>query len=232
MNEQQTSLDTLKDIRSIMERSSRFISLSGWSGVSAGICALLGAYAAQNYLSTTEPFSSTGSIPLYSPTVVVGANGSPFESASIIDWLIHNKLFQLALFTFLFAFASAYFFTYIKTKKMGIKNWDKTSMRLMANVALPMAVGGLFIFRLIELGWYGLITPACLIFYGLALLNASKYTYQEIRWLGLMELILGIFNCWNIKNGLYYWAIGFGVLHIIYGVIMWWKYERGMVGNE
>ena len=89
-----------------------------------------------------------------------------------------------------------------------------------------MIVGGFFIFRLIELGMYGLIAPASLIFYGLALLNASKYTFKEIRWLGIMQIILGLINLWNIGNGLLYWSAGFGILHIVYGVVMWYKYER------
>ena len=39
-------LQNLAEIRSLMERSSRFISLSGLSGVGAGVCALVGSAAA------------------------------------------------------------------------------------------------------------------------------------------------------------------------------------------
>ena len=221
MNEQQQSLETLKDIRSMMERSSRFISLSGWSGVAAGVCALVGAFFARQYFNTAGIYSSANR------GIETSTDAYPRpQDASVVDWLMNDKLFQIAAITFLAAVSSAFIFTYIKTKKQGIKLWDITSTRLLINVAIPMAVGGFFIFRLIELGMYGLIAPASLIFYGLALLNASKYTFKEIRWLGIMQIILGIFNLWNIGNGLFYWTFGFGILHILYGIIMWYKYER------
>jgi hypothetical protein len=89
-----------------------------------------------------------------------------------------------------------------------------------------MIVGGIFLLKLIENGTYGLIAPGCLIFYGLALINGSKYTLSEIKYLGYCEIFLGIIGCWFTGLGLYFWAVGFGVLHIIYGTVMWFKYER------
>lgn len=227
MNDREQSLNALKDIRNMMERSSRFISLSGWSGVAAGVCALVGAFAARQYLNSTGTYALRGIEPTAETTVY-----APAEGASVVDWLLNDKLFQIAVITFIAAVTSAFVFTYIKTKRQGIRLWDNSSTRLMINVAIPMVAGGFFIFRLIELGVYGLLAPASLIFYGLALLNASKYTFKEIRWLGIMQIILGLFNCWNIGNGLFYWSVGFGVLHIIYGVIMWWKYERQAAMSE
>jgi hypothetical protein len=98
--------------------------------------------------------------------------------------------------------------------------------RLLLNVSLPMIVGGIFILKLLQAGEYGLIVPACLIFYGLALVNASKYTLGEVRYLGYGQILLGLINCWAINYGLYFWAIGFGMLHIVYGAVMLYKYER------
>ena len=217
MNEEQHSLDTLKDIRSMMERSSRFVSLSGWSGVAAGLCALSGAWVASKYIYVSHPgnFRHSTSVAQY-----------PSETLLLIKYLICDKLFQIAIVTFIAAFVSAFTFTYIKSKKQGIPLLGNTSLRLMFSVAIPMIVGGLFVFRLIELQIFGLIAPACLLFYGLALLNASKYTLEEIRWLGMLQLLLGVLNCWYIGYGLLFWSFGFGVLHIVYGILMWWKYER------
>jgi hypothetical protein len=96
----------------------------------------------------------------------------------------------------------------------------------MLNVCIPLVVGGIYLIKLVESGTYGLIAPGCLIFYGLALINGSKYTLGEIRYLGYCEILLGIISCWFIGWGLYFWAIGFGILHIIYGTVMWYKYER------
>ena len=50
MNEQQP-LEELQHIKRMMERSSRFISLSGLSGIAAGICAIAGAWFANDVIT-------------------------------------------------------------------------------------------------------------------------------------------------------------------------------------
>lgn len=96
----------------------------------------------------------------------------------------------------------------------------------MFNVSVPLIVGGIFLFKLMHFGTFGLIAPGCLIFYGLALINASKYTLVEVKYLGYSELVLGLISLLFEGCGLYFWAAGFGLLHIVYGIYMWQKYER------
>lgn len=104
--------------------------------------------------------------------------------------------------------------------------WGAATKRLFWNTAIPIAVGAIFLIRMMQLGEYALVAPGCLVFYGLALVNASKYTLGEIRYLGYGQLVLGIVNLWNVSYGLWFWALGFGILHIIYGIWMWYKYEK------
>jgi hypothetical protein len=215
MNEQSQHLNTLRDIKQMMERSSRFISLSGFSGIAAGVCALVGAWFANKVID--ENRYSVGNF----RSMVSGDD----EKISIGDW-VGNPLVQIAASTFIAAFIFAFLFTYIRSKKTNIPIWGSTARRLMINVMIPMIAGGIYLIKLIENGSYGLIAPGCLIFYGLALLNAGKYTLPEIRYLGCGEVLLGIINLWFIGAGIYFWALGFGALHIIYGIAMWWKYER------
>jgi hypothetical protein len=214
MDSQHQPLETLQDIKRIMERSSRFISLSGWSGISAGICALIGAWLAHTRLSS---FVVSGARELgeYERGGNTGGTGDLF-----FDLLL------IAIVTFVAAFISAFFFTYVRSRRNGVPLWDRTVQRLAWNTIMPMVVGGIVILRALQLGYYELVAPGCLIFYGLALVNASKYTLGEVRYLGYGQIILGILNLWIINEGLYFWAAGFGVLHIIYGAMMWWKYER------
>lgn len=209
MDSQHPPLETLQDIKRIMERSSRFISLSGWSGISAGICALFGAWAAHNRI---YHFLNPG----YERNFYQGNRGV----------LLMYDLIQIAAITFIAAFVSAFIFTWSRSRRTGTRLWDPTVQRLAWNTILPMVVGGIVLLRAISLEYYILVAPGCLIFYGLALVNASKYTLGEIRYLGYGQLILGIINLWVPGGGLYFWAAGFGVLHILYGAIMWWKYER------
>jgi len=215
MNDQNRHLDTLRDIKQMMERSSRFISLSGFSGIAAGACALVGAWFANNVIEENR----------YSVTNIRSIAPGDDEKISISDWM-GNQLVQIAIITFIAAFVLAFIFTYLRSKKTNIPIWDSTARRLMINVMIPMVAGGIYLIKLVESHAYGLIAPGCLIFYGLALLNASKYTLPEIKYLGYGQILLGIISLWFISSGIYFWALGFGFLHIIYGTVMWWKYER------
>jgi hypothetical protein len=203
----QSNLEAIKDIRKIMERSSRFISLSGWSGIAAGVCALIGAWVAQRYIDN----------------YIVGdavTSGCPE--------CLRNELMITAAAVFVIALISAFVFTYIKSRKDGVPIWGGTARRLLFNTMLPMAVGGLMIAKIISAGYYDLVVPSTLVFYGLALVNGSKYTMGEVRYLGYAEILTGIISLLitTTTGQLYAWAFGFGVLHIIYGLTMWWKHER------
>jgi hypothetical protein len=127
---------------------------------------------------------------------------------------------------FIGALLSAFVFTYLKTRKDGVAIWGTASKRLLFATLLPMFVGGMLIIKMIDLGYYDIIASSTLIFYGLALINGSKYTVGELRYLGYAEIITGFVSLYLSPHGLYAWAFGFGILHIIYGVAMWWKHER------
>ena len=214
MENNQQPNEQLQHIKQMMEQSSRFISLSGLSGIAAGLCALVGAYFANNILHV-----SNGHALKELDTHLYNGN------INIKDYM-GNQLFQIALYTFIAAFILATIFTVVRSNKTHTPIWGSASKRLLINVAIPMAAGGLYILKLIEHGSFGLIAPGCLIFYGLALVNASKYTLGEVKFLGFSQIILGLINLYYLGFGIYFWAIGFGVLHIVYGTIMWLKYEK------
>lgn len=213
MDSQTNHLETLSEIRSLMERSSRFISLSGLSGVAAGIFALLGAAAVYLFLEIT-PFS--------------GKKSYYVEAATIEKWGMDYLTFFLldATFVLVLALGAGIFFTTRKAKKKGQKIWDQLTQRLLINMAIPLVSGGIFCLGLLYHGLFGLLAPATLVFYGLACVNASKYTLTDIRYLGILEILLGLIALFNVGYGLEFWAIGFGVLHIIYGLMMYYKYDR------
>ena len=213
MYEHSESLQELQHIKKMMERSSRFISLSGLSGVAAGVCALVGAWFANKVIVRNG--GPTG-----------GIRTRMFSEDVSLREFMGSKLLMIAGFTFFAAIFAAFLFTYIRSKKSNIPLWGSTAKRLLINVSVPMMAGGFYLLREIQVGNYGLIAPGCLIFYGLALVNASKYTLGEVRYLGYIQILLGIINCWMIGYGLYFWAAGFGLLHIVYGFLMWQKYER------
>ncbi len=200
-----TSLDTLNDIKRMMEKSSRFISLSGWSGIAAGVCGLAGAFFTGRALSG---YYKSGS-------------GDAASQEALI-W----KIATIAAVVFTAAFITAFLFTYLRSKRQGTPIWGQMARRLLWNTMLPMIVGGIVILQLIVSENYSLIGPYTLIFYGLALINGSKYTIGEIRYLGYVEIALGVLALAYPGQWLLLWALGFGIMHIVYGVMMWWRYER------
>ncbi len=208
MSNQEEQLNALSDIRKMMDRSSRFISLSGLSGVFAGLTALVGAFFAHREL---EAYTT-------------GAYGYGVDA----DISIEFNLLKLGVLVLIVALLGGFLFTYRQSKKKKLPIWDRTTRMLVINLAIPLAAGGLFILALLfqYANCVSLIAPLCLLFYGLALINASKYTYSDIRVLGICQVVLGLIATFYIGYGLYFWAIGFGVLHIIYGIIMYLKYER------
>ncbi|MFT4024313.1 MAG: hypothetical protein QM664_11075 [Flavihumibacter sp.] len=201
-----SGLETLKDIRRMMEKSSRFISLSGWSGVAAGICALVGAGLAQQSISAyyRDAYGTAGECPE----------------------CLRNHLLAIAAGVFVSALVTAFLFTYLRSRKSGTAIWGASARRLLWNTLIPMLAGAVLILKMIDLKMYALVGPASLVFYGLALVNGSRYTLGEVRYLGLAILATGLISAWFPKATLYYWAFGFGILHVVYGVAMWWKHER------
>jgi hypothetical protein len=207
MNQQQDQLATLHEIRNIMDRSSRFISLSGLSGVAAGVSALIGAAVVKWYLATQNiNFSQT-----------LGR-----------DLTREHLMFLAAVagLVFILALCSATYFTARNARKNSHRVWDSKTERMLVNLFIPVAAGGVFCAILVYHDLLYLVAPAMLLFYGCGLLNASKYTLSDIRYLGVCEIILGLVASFFIGYGLLAWTVGFGVLHIVYGALVYYKYER------
>lgn len=206
MHNTDQNLQAIHDIRKMMERSSRFISLSGWSGIAAGISALIGVWVVNGQLSDYYLHK--------------------YDTGGACGECLRTKVIMVAAIVFTVAFISAILFTYLKSRKEGVAIWDNTARRLLWNTLLPMIVGGMMVLKMIDIKEYGLITPAALLFYGLALINGSKYTMGEVRYLGYGQLIVGALALLDMQHHLLYFALGFGILHIIYGIAMWWKHDR------
>jgi hypothetical protein len=91
---------------------------------------------------------------------------------------------------------------------------------------IPLFAGGIFIFILIFRNILELIPSVMLIFYGLSLVNAGKFTLGEIHYLGLIEIGLGLLASIFIDYSLVFWTLGFGIMHIIYGMVMYYRHEK------
>lgn len=205
-------LKDLSEIRSMMENSSKFMSLSGLSGVAAGIVALVGAWVASEFLEGQGVLDN----------FIILVNDTYYIPEDTLLW----KTMGLGVAILLTAVLFATLFSVRMARKKNLPLWNRTAERLLINMMIPLGVGAVFCFQLARFGFVGMVAPATLVFYGLALLNAGKYTLREIRYLGLCEIGLGLIAGFMVGYGLIFWVLGFGVLHIIYGVVMYLKYER------
>lgn len=194
----------LTSIRDLMERSSKFISLSGLSGILVGLYALIGARIAIRMVTNHE---ETGSVP---------------ENIEVIKW----PLAGIAIAVVLLSMFTAYFLTRRKARRRGDQIWNHVSRRLLVASGIPFLTGGIFALILMCREMYSIIPAILLVFYGLALVAGSQFTFREIKWLGLAEILLGCIALAMPQYGLWIWAIGFGIFHITYGTFMHFKYER------
>ncbi|SDH75878.1 hypothetical protein [Winogradskyella thalassocola] len=194
-------LKDISEIKNLMNKSSRFISLSGLSGILAGIYALIGA-AATYWLVTTYSYGTL----------------------KLDGWIFETVLLILFLVAF-FSVATGILLTTRKAKKNGEKIWDNSSKRLLFNFLIPLVAGGLYTLIILSQGKYGQTGGLMLIFYGLALINASKYSIGDIKYLGFIQIALGLVAAVYPGYGFWLWVIGFGIMHIVYGTWMHFKYD-------
>ena len=197
----------LAEIKSMMERSTRFLSLSGLSGILAGTFALIGSGLAYYWIS--YPFPPFG-----------------FRSSYINEESVLLRLFVTAMVVLLLSLGSAWILSQQKSKRSATKLWTSASRRFIQALATPLLIGGIFCLALATRGYMIIVAPATLIFYGLALVNSSSYTLSDIKYLGYCQLVLGITSAFYPGFGLLIWSLGFGVLHIVYGTLVYFKYDR------
>lgn len=207
MKEEKDYIRDISEIRSMMERSSKFRLLSGWAGITAGVLALIGAFVAYYILD----FNPGGELQISGIT--------PLNSLVV-------KVLLLATIVLVSAFSAALFFSYRKASERREKIWTPITRRLLTSMFVPMVVGGILIIALLLNGLIGLAAPLTLVFYGLGLFSAGSHTLAEVRFLGLVEIVLGLAATFIVEYSLFIWTAGFGIAHIVYGIYIYIKYEK------
>ncbi|MCX2479463.1 hypothetical protein OQY15_10210 [Pedobacter sp. MC2016-15] len=197
----------LSSIRNLMERSTKFISLSGLSGVLAGIYALIGAFI--GYKLVDSDFGELD-----------------YKDQYVTEPRVLLELFLIAVTVLLLSLLTCIFLTIRQARKRGENFWNPVSQRLVVNMSIPLFTGGLFMLILLFQGSYGIIAPASLIFYGLSLIAGSQFTFSDVKWLGYCQIIIGLAAMLFPAYSILFWMMGFGLLHIIYGSVMHFKYKQ------
>jgi tryptophan-rich sensory protein len=210
LNMEEKYLQDISDIKNMMNKSSQFISLSGLAGIMAGIYALIGAYFAHELIQSHQNDYTS----------------SNYNQVITLESTTFKMILLIAFLVLFLSLTTAALLTINKARKEGESVWNSASKRLLTNFLIPLVTGGIFGVLLLRNGSYGLIAPVTLIFYGLSCVNASKYTLRDVRYLGITIIILGLLSTEFSGYSLEFWALGFGVCHIIYGSMMYFKYDR------
>lgn len=205
-------LAALAEIKKMMQSSARIFSLSGWSGVWAGIIALLGvAYVRFAHPAIAQQFELSI------------ANNQRL----IISNTLKGELTVATVLVFCISVIGALFFSIRKNKKQGYaSNYNEVGKKLIIQLAIPIFAGAVFCMHFLNRDALQYLVPCSLVFYGLGLINCSKYTFSDIKYLGLLEVVLGLIAIICMQFHLLIWAIGFGLLHIMYGIMMWYKFDK------
>ena len=202
-------------IKNLMEKSSKFSNLSGYAIATTGLLALLGAVfvyfdlgisISEKYISYAELINQTGN-----------AN-STYTKIKLL--VIIASLILLTSLLILYVTAK------LKSERHDINLFNSSFSRALKSLFIPVLSGGIFCGFLILHKMYGLVAPATLIFYGLGLISASKYSYNELELLGYLELLLGTIASYYMGSGLLFWMIGFGIGHIVLGFFIHYKYDK------
>ena len=210
MNQSDQHLEDIKVIKKIMEESSRFLSLSGLSGIVAGLLALAGAVVANLIITGTSMSEEWYSVPF---------TADPAGHTAVM------LLFADMGAVLVLSLAAAIFFSSRKARKSGHNAWTPVTRRMLASLLLPLVTGGLFILITLSRVPANITVASTLIFYGLAVISAGKFTFGEIHWLGVLEVMTGLICLLLPQWSVLIWAIGFGVIHIGYGLFMHLRYK-------
>jgi hypothetical protein len=211
MEEKTKYLQQINDIKNMMDNNTKFLSLSGLAGVWAGSTAIIGAMVASKILHDN---------------FMLIRSWEQFENGRTLISQLALTLIGIGIIIFIVALAGGFYFSYRKAKRKQLKIWNNISRKMCTDFILIGAVGGIFCLFLIKHHVIFMIAPTCLIFYGIGLYIISRYTVRDIKILSICMIILGLLNAYYIYSGILFWFIGFGILHIVYGITMYLKYDR------
>jgi len=174
----------------------KILSLMGWPGIYLGFVGTVGALVANSIVE------------------------SPIGELEKLRFLMIDAAVVGVL-----AVAAAAFLSARRLKRAGLSMWGSDSRGVVLELTVPLLTGAVFCYVLLLNRMYLAVPGSLLLFYGLALAAAAKFGHFEIRVLGVVEIALGFAALAFPVHALMYWAMGFGIAHILYGSLIYFKYE-------
>ena len=123
--ESKNYLQDISEIKTMMNKSSRFLSISGLSGILAGIYALIGAYIGYHIIYANNIVTIDG----YRTLIIT-------EERLMTIFIVAMTVVAMSIFT-------GIILSVLKAKKQNESMWDSTSKRLVINFMIPLVAGGI-----------------------------------------------------------------------------------------
>lgn len=187
--------ENLRVIRELMERSTRYTTFSGYSGVLAGTASITGCII--TWLLQQGPSG------LYPARV-------PF----LLTWSL----------VVLFAIGADYLLTKRHAARVGKHILSRLGQQ-MAFASLPgLGTGALLTLLLVRHHLLNEVYPLWMLCYGIAICAVGLFSQREVKYLGALFLCAGALTLVLIQGqpgwGLPMMALSFGGFHIVWGVLM------------
>ncbi len=104
-----------------------------------------------------------------------------------------------------------------KARRLEMPLWSG-SFRKVAWVMTPvLAAGALLTLAMVNASVRHLLPGTWLALYGAGVTAGGTFSLRAVRWMGLAFIVLGGLAFWAPQQGIVFLAVGFGVLHILFG---------------
>jgi hypothetical protein len=113
----------------------------------------------------------------------------------------------------------------VKARRAGTSVLSYSGRRFVLSYVPPLAVGGLLTLVLVRAGLYGALPGTWLLLYGTGVVTGGAYSVRVVPIMGLCFMALGALALLAPPDwGDWLMALGFGGLHIIFGLIIARRY--------
>jgi len=191
------AMDNLRYIREAMERSSSFTAVPGWGGVLIGATALIAAALAE-WMESIDRLAG-----------LRGGRG----------WmLVWGWELPLALMIGGVAMKR-------KARAANVKLLTGPGRKFVLSLAPPLVAGALISVALVRIGSFDVLPGVWLLLYGVGVVAGGAFSVRVVPVMGMFFMGLGTLTLFAPPAfGRLMMAVGFGVVHIVFGLIIARRY--------
>lgn len=183
--------ENLRVIRELMERSTKYSTFSGPSGILAGAASIVGCVVTHS-LATRPPGSDSFRIPF------------------LITWSM----------VILFAIGADFLLMKRRAARVGKRIVSRLGKQMVFAAGPGLGTGVLLTLYLLQHNMLTNVYPFWMLSYGIAVCAVGQFSQREVKALGVAFLLAGTLTLLMPGWGLPLMALSFGGFHIIYALLI------------